>query len=1678
MPKNLSKGQYAQEPPVYGIHDILTEIRQKSLTEKEKGTDFERLMKLWFLTDPRYANLQQVWLWEEFPARKDFGGKDLGIDLVARTETGDYWAIQCKCYDEDAQISKGSVDSFLANASRTFLDPETFQTREFSNLLWVQTTRKRWGANAEAAIQGLSKPFNRISLYDLEISAVDWEKLKAGLYGDNAKLPGKQPRPHQLTAMSKAYEYFVEQGHERGKLIMACGTGKTYTSLKIMEQMTDKNAFVLFLVPSIALLGQTLNAWMADKQDEMRAVCVCSDAKASRKMVDADDEDASVIDLAVPATTNTQSILRQLRQYGKEDCRTVIFSTYQSIDVVKEAIDLYGREVDLIICDEAHRTTGVILKDKAESNFTKIHSNDFIASKRRLYMTATPRLYSANVKVKAKENENVDVLCSMDSKELYGEEFHRLSFNDAVSQGLLADYKVLVLTVSEEDIPQEIRTHIKDNYNFASEKDKLHELNFDDATKIIGCINGLSKRIKGDHGVTKEQDPMMMKRAVAFCQTINPTKSNPNYSSTQLAKYFGTICDEYKDMMFDDEKKEVVNVKAKHIDGSMDANTRNELIAWLKQDADDPQECRVLCNVRCLSEGVDVPALDAVLFLSPRNSEVEVVQSVGRVMRTFGKGTDKEKKYGYIIIPVIVPNDVKPEDALNDNERFKVVWTILNALRSHDENFNAHVNQINLNKTRPPKITVARVPRDTYGLGTMAGEDGAQHLDNEEVARQLELRFGTLQDGIYARLVEKVGDKMYWENWAKSVGEIAQKFIERIALLIKENENARNYFKEFINGLHKNINDSIDEGQTIEMLAQHMITRPVFDALFKEYEFVNNNAVSRSMQDMLEVLESEGMEMDTAVLDKFYTSVKNNISNIDNLEAKQTIIKNLYEKFFKGAFPLTVEKLGIVYTPVECVDFIIHSVEDILQQEFHTSLTNENVHILDPFVGTGTFITRLLQSGLIKKEDMLRKYKNEIHCNEIVLLAYYIADVNIEAVYHDIMHPDKYEMYDGICLTDTFQLNEHGDNDIFSQLFPENSERLQKQKKAPVRVIIGNPPYSIGQKDQNDNAQNLSYKNLEKRLANTYVLYSDATNNRSVYDSYVKAFRWASDRIQSLKDGGIVAFISNGAWIDGNAQDGMRKCLQDEFTSIYVLNLRGNQRTSGELSRKEGGKIFGSGSRTPITITILVKNPARQGKAIIYYHDIGDYLTREQKLKIIHNFHSIRSVDWIKIQPNDKNDWINIRDGVFDSQIPLYPNEKSEKQSVFTPVCSMGIVTSRDVWCYNSSKGILIENIKNSIAYYNHQVERYLEAKKENNSLVAQDFVEYDSTKFSWDRRQKITDCPKGIQYEFEEDSVRISQYRPFYKQNSYINKYLNNCTYKIPQLFPQRETYNLFIDVSGIGSSKDFSCLLSANIPDYQLLFNGQCFPLYWYEENKNKQKSLFDEETNDDYIRRDGITDWILKEVRTRYGTKNITKEMIFYYVYGLLHSKDYRERFAADLKKSLPRIPIVDSVEDFMEFYKAGKELADLHLNYETVAPYPDVIVHGDRQVPLTVKRDPATGGYIQAPADDGAYDYFRVIDKMRFKSKEDKSTIIYNGKITIENIPQKAYEYIVNGKSAIEWIVERYAVTQDKKSLIKNDANDWAREHHKPRYILDLLLSVINVSVQSVDIVNNLPKLKFD
>ena len=936
----------------------------------------------------------------------------------------------------------------------------------------------------------------------------------------------------------------------------------------------------------------------------------------------------------------------------------------------------------------------------------------------------------------------------------------------------------------------------------------------------------------------------------------------------------------------------------------------------------------------------------------------------------------------------------------------------------------------------------------------------------------MEIRFGELQQAIYARLVEKCGDRLYWETWAGKVGKIAQSFIERITHMVEEGKEHKAEFDEFVKSLQKNLNPNVTTDQAIIMLAQHMVTKPVFDALFEEYDFSKNNVVSQSMQQMLDILTSKGMEKDTEELQKFYENVKLNVKHIDNFEGKQTIIKTLYEKFFKLAFPKTTEQLGIVYTPIECVDFIIQSVDEILKKEFSSCLSDEGVHILDPFTGTGTFIVRLLQSGLIKKEDLLRKYTEEIHCNELVLLAYYVADINIEAAYHEMSKAEEYLPYNGICLTDTFQLNEDQNNDIFSQILIGNSDRREKQRKQPIMVCWCNPPYSTGQKSANDNAQNLHYPKLESRIAETYANNSKTTNKSSLYDSYIKAFRWASDRILlNGNDHGIIAFISNGGWLDGNAMDGMRKCLEEEFSSIYVLNLRGNQRTSGELSRKEGGKIFGSGSRTPVTITFLVRKPKElKQKATIYYHDIGDYLSREDKLSKLKDFKSITNVDWQIIQPNEKHDWINQRGDVFDSLITLGDKKDTNpnKHTVFNDTYSNGLKTNRDSWCYNSSTRALESNLRMSIDFYNQTVDEYQEAKIKNPNLSVIDFLEknnkFDSKKFSWDREQKNRGVKNLKKYLFDKNSIYEGMYRPYFKQISYFNRDLNNMVSLLPKIFPNQKVENLVICVSGIGDN-NFSCLISNCLVDLHLNGTCQCFPLYYYEETsvQNEISAINGELTVSEsletqYVRKDGITDWIVEEIKKRYSLKRITRLQIFYYIYGLLHSKEYRETFKNELKKSLPKIPLVEKFDDFLAFAEAGKKLADLHLHYEEQPAPKEVVINLAKE-----------------PNSNEDYEFYRV-QKMKYPTKKEKDKILYNFNISIENIPAKVYEYVVNGRSAVEWIMDRYQVTQNKDSLIVNDPNDWSLEHGKPRYILDLLLSVMTVSLETVDIVNNLPKLK--
>ena len=1452
----------------------------------------------------------------------------------------------------------------------------------------------------------------RLRVRDLDESSIDWSQFSSEQPGAIQMRTKKTLRPHQVEALEHILAGF--ETHDRGKLIMACGTGKTFTALRLAERLTGGSGTVLFLVPSISLLSQTLREWTAEAEETLNCFAVCSDTKVGRH-----SEDISAHDLAIPATTDARRLAQAITAIRASDGLTVVFSTYQSIQVVSDAQGLGLPEFDLVVCDEAHRTTGVVLnKDKQESQFVRVHRQDFVRAKKRLYMTATPRIYADSAQSKARENDAL--LCSMDDETMYGPEFHRLGFGEAVERGLLSDYKVMVLAVDEQHVSSALQRHMADEHN---------ELRLDDAVKIVGCWNGLAKRFVGEEART--EDPLPMRHAVAFARSINDSK--------QVAAMFESVVAEYLQQHGDDEA--ALRCEVEHVDGTFNALLRNEKLDWLKQDPGE-NTCRILSNARCLSEGVDVPALDAVLFLNPRDSQVDVVQSVGRVMRRA-----EGKKYGYVILPIGVPAGVAPEVALQDNDKYKVVWQVLQALRAHDDRFNATINKIELNKKRPDQIQV-------IGIGGRGKDDGAG--GGTATTYTSEFLFPEMEawkDAIYAKLVLKCGERRYWENWAKSVAEIAEHHVARVRAIVESGSpEARKAFDRFLDGLHENINPSVSADEAIEMLSQHLITRPVFEALFEGYDFAAHNPVSRSMQAVLDVLEGQAISKEVESLQGFYESVRKRISGIDNPEGRQKVMVELYDRFFKLAFPKMAERLGIVYTPTEVVDFIMHSAEFALQRHFGTSLSDKNVHILDPFTGTGTFVVRLLQSGLIRPEDLERKYRKELHANEIVLLAYYIAAINIEAAYHG-GRGGQYEPFDGIVLTDTFQLTE-GDGVLDRFVFPENNERAKRQRAAEIRVIVSNPPWSVGQGSANDNNQNLKYPRLDGRIEETYAARSTATNKNSLYDAYFRAFRWASDRI---RDEGVICFVSNGGWIDGNTADGFRATLEEEFAEIYVFNLRGNQRTSGETSRREGGKIFGAGSRAPVAITLLVKDRSHQGRANLHYYDIGDYLSRERKLAIISEFGSSAAVPWQDVEPNEQHDWVRQRSEEFGTLVPF-----NDAPNAIFALRSGGVKSGRDAWAYNMSRASLEVNMSRMVAFYNEQVKAYSAALHRAGAYaadLAEGLVDHNPKMIKWNRGLK-GDLSRGRKLEYAAERIVPAMYRPFVREWFYFDRHLNDMVYRMPSLFPDPGYPNLAIVVPGPGMRHEPSCFIVNALPDLHIHpTDGQCFPLYYYEQNTARQAppGMFDSEVSRDRnVRRDGITDTALADFRHHYGDESISKEDIFYYCYGVISAPEYGERFGADLKRELPRIPMAP---DFWAFSRAGRELAHWHLDYEQVAPWPleeERAEQGDR--------------------DDFAY--YRV-EKMEFLSlggrEKDRSTIVYNSRIRLKGIPLAAYDYVVNGKSAIEWIMERYQVTTDTESGIRNDPNDWCREHGEPRYILDLLKRIVRVSVETNRIVAGLPPI---
>lgn len=1574
------------------IYDALEYIRMNATSEKDKGTQFERLTRFFLKNDPLWkSRFSEVWMWSNAPTND---GADIGIDLVAKDrEDNSYWAIQCKCLDDDATLHYQPVGTFYGKTGIDGTYPHTM----------IVTSASRFSAHLET----VADSWNTVRIFtdNMAESEIDYSDWIEGRTITTRVL--KQPREHQRMAINACLEKF--KTYDRGKLIMACGTGKTITALRLTEEYLDSigktGGRILFLAPSIALVGQSMREWANQSALPMECAVVCSDARASG--LDEDTWESSLRDIPYPASTDPDALYSQMKEVDPNSL-SVVFSTYQSIQVVSDAQKKGLPAFDLIICDEAHRTTGMVEQGKQNeaSEFIKVHDNSIINGNKRLYMTATPRIYGD----RAVRIANADsyIVSSMDDESVFGPEFYHLSFGRAIDENLLTDYKVIALTVNEDTVSEV--------YQRAMEEEG-DGFTVTESARVIGCWKGLL-----DQG---NIDGNRLKNAVAFCSTIAESK--------RITEYFKKTVDIYID--YEKEKgKELPEFRCKieHVDGTMDSNTRRERLRWLEQtETGEDAACRILTNARCLAEGVDVPSLDAVIFLQPKKSQIDIIQAVGRVMRKF-----EGKQFGYIILPIVIPAGMTAEQALDDNETFAVVWEVLKALRSHDERLDARINALPYDKNKAtPVVSVV----DTGDTGTQPDQPDVPFKNDE--GTQLDILEGVsgvsqqLQEAINALIVKKCGTKVYWDVWAKDIAEIAKRHIQRIEEIVRSDEAAKAEFQKFLRGLKDSLNESITENQAVEMLAQHIITLPVFEALFAGAGFAESNPVSIAMEEMLSVLRQHTLETESEKreLRDLYASVRMRAEGIRTDAGRQSVIKDLYESFFKEAFKATSEKMGIVYTPNQVVDYILHATDRLLYKEFGQHLCDKDVHILDAFTGTGTFIVNLINDKELMPDDKLPyKYRNEIHCNEIMLLAYYIASINIEHAFHSRIG-GEYESFPGAVLTDTFQMYEENDP-LDVEMFVDNSERILRQMETPIHVLVGNPPWSAKQTSANDNNANESYPTLDRRISETYAAKTQATNKNALYDSYIRAFRWASDRIGEK---GIISFVTNGGWIRTDSANGFRTCLAEEFDSIYVFDLRGNQRTQGEESRKEGGKIFGSGSRAPVAITFLVKNPESTKQCAIHYHDIGDYLTREDKLSIVKSSVNTEPFEWDFLHPDRHGDWLEQRDDSWYHFAPIGLEKLKGHLGVFD-LWSRGVATARDVWTWNYSSVELQKNICRTIDFYNKERIRY---KDNGGGVAVNDFVEYSETQIKWNR-SLFTSCKKNKEIVYTQKCIVNGLYRPFCKQWLYFGNDLNDMVYQISKLFPRGQK-NRVLALSG-------SSVLIANcIPDLNVMSGGsQCFPLYWYEKPENGGRM----------IRHEAITDETLNLFRKVYpggfgkraqkdGGIEIQKEDIFYYIYGILHSEEYRSRYSANLKKELPRIPLA---ENFRDFYNVGKALAQLHLHYEEAEPYPLTVV-GDDENPGRVekmrwgkKRNPVTG-----------------------KMEADKSVLVYNNNLTFKGIPEIAHRYVVNGRSPLEWMIDRYQVKTDKASGIVNDPNLYSED---PLYIVNLIRRLVTVSVETMKIVD--------
>ena len=1325
--------------------EVLAEIRRSALSPAEKGDRFERLILQLFRQDPLYRQeYRRVWLWGDWPDRPH---GDLGIDLVAERADGDgYAAIQCKCYEEGASVSKEDVRAFLAASGAKMFTARFFITT--GSLGGAPLTQLEAADNPRVSI-----------LYSSDLAERDFHWATLAERVDATRHIGEKftPRPDQTEAvrntLGRLYGQWRVPGewpgaepgnreassHEgddicnRGQVLMPCGTGKTFTALQIAEQAALNGGGgrvfrVLYLLPSISLLQQTMREWAEQKSLRLRFVGVCSDVTAGK----AKDEIGDFTELEIPVTTDPDRIGAALSKAYPEADVLVAFSTYHSIRLISDAQHKAGAPpFDLMFCDEAHRTTGAqLIADRGDhrgmSVFLMPHHDRFVEAEKRVYMTATPRIWSSKSEASYRKAE----VFSMDDESQFGPVFYKMKFSEAIDAGLLSDYYLVGLTIDP------------------AWKEKvagmgLHpELAAGEQAKLYGAVKGVS---------FDENDVPHLRRSISFTNTIKRSRQH------QLS--METASERLREIALENNGTPPHRVRTEHIDGKTKANIRRQHLDWLKEPEDD--ECRIVTNARCLSEGVDVPTLDAALFMSPKHSAIDIVQQVGRVMRKA-----PGKTHGYIVVPIMLAEGDTAQDALRKSEDYATIIKVVRALRSHDDNIDQLINQNRFSE----KLRLVPIPA-SFG-------DPDTELTTEERNQAIQDVLFAPKDLIEAMNVlvfQDCGDRQYWAKWAKDVGEQTIALQNKILSHLKTSKTAEQRFDQFMTGIHETVSPNMTDQEAIGMLAQHLVTKPVFDAFFESYEFSAKNPISQVIDGVINEIVSQNLISNLhRSMKPFYESVQKRIRDIDDPDIREKVFKELYETFLTTAFPIETELLGVVYTPSEIVDWLLHSADDALRQEFGVGLEDQNVEILDPFSGTGTFLTRLIKGNLISDDCLDYKYEKEMFAIDIWPLPYYLSAINIEEAYHgrqQELGQKDYKRFPGIALGDTFTLTTDKKLPLGKFGVEEsNTPTLNRINNRKVKVIMGNPPWRAWQSNSSRQNPNKEYEDLDNRITQTYALKSRANNKNSLYDTYFKALRWASDRI---KDGGVIAFVTNGGWLDGSAASGVRAILAEEFSGIYCYNLRGKIPSN----KAEGGNVFNV--KVSVTMMVLVKNPNKINEGQVLYTQSEDGLSGKAKLQQVKTEKTISNINWATINPDSSFDWINQTNEIY-SQYQQIGNQETKSNKSNTGIFklySSGLKTGRDIRAYNSS---LIE---------------------------LQNKTNYQADK-----------------------AYRVSMYKPFFPQFLHYDKKRNQRHYRIDNIFPTNETRNVMINIAGKGAT-EFDLLMTKYTTDLHLNGGGgQAFPRFTY--------------------------------------------------------------------------------------------------------------------------------------------------------------------------------------------------------------------------------------------------------